>query len=139
MEESFFDKWLTGPMATSGPIHYPNQEGAISEKRLGAGAHTDFGCLTMLWQDEVGGLQVKNVNDEWIETVTYTDSKIEGWIDPHMFHSAIKNKAIELGAEFVKGEIKAVITIKPASHINFATSATRRMFSTRSFSVIPIS
>ena len=67
VEENFFDKWLTGPMATSGPIHYPNQKGTISEKRLGAGAHTDFGCLTMLWQDEVGGLQVKNVNEEWID------------------------------------------------------------------------
>ena len=38
------------------------------------------------------------INDEGIETVTYTDSKIEGWIDPHKFHSVIKDKAIELGA-----------------------------------------
>ena len=52
------------------------------------------------------------INDEGIETVTYTDSKIEGWIDPHMFHGAIKNKAIELGAEFVKGEIKSISEIK---------------------------
>tara|TARA_B100000700_G_scaffold22883_1_gene22170 strand:- start:2856 stop:3959 length:1104 start_codon:yes stop_codon:yes gene_type:complete len=52
------------------------------------------------------------VNDEGIETVTYTDNKMEGWIDPHMFHSAFKNKAIELGAEFIKGEIKNISDIK---------------------------
>ena len=49
------------------------------------------------------------VNDDGIETVTYTDDKMEGWIDPHMFHSALKkNKAIELGAEFIKGRNKKI-------------------------------
>ena len=32
------------------------------------------------------------INPEGLETATYTDNKIEGWIDPHMFHSALKNK-----------------------------------------------
>ena len=46
------------------------------------------------------------VNSDGIETATYTDTKIEGWIDPHLLHNALKNKAIELGAEFTKGEVK---------------------------------
>ena len=46
------------------------------------------------------------INNEGIETATYTDNKSEGWIDPFMFHSALKSKAIELGAEFIKGEVK---------------------------------
>jgi len=52
------------------------------------------------------------INNEGIETATYTDSKIEGWIDPKMFHSALKSKTTELGAEFVKGDIKSISEIK---------------------------
>jgi len=33
-------------------------------------------------------------------------------MDPHMFHNALKNKSIELGAEFVKGEIKSISEVK---------------------------
>ena len=51
------------------------------------------------------------INNEGIETATYTDSKIEGWIDPFMFHSALKSKASELGAEFIKGDIKSISEI----------------------------
>ncbi len=67
LPEEHFDRWLTGPMATLGPLHYPPQSGRITEARLGAGAHTDFGCLTILWQDDAGGLQVKNLAGQWID------------------------------------------------------------------------
>src|SRR5258706_6673778 len=67
LPEDHFDRWLTGPMATLGPLHYPPQEGRISDERLGAGAHTDFGCLTILAQDPVGGLQARNSAGEWID------------------------------------------------------------------------
>lgn len=66
LDERFFDDKLTAPMATAGPLHYRPQYGQITEKRLGAGAHTDFGCLTMLAQDETGGLQVRNAAGKWI-------------------------------------------------------------------------
>ena len=52
------------------------------------------------------------INNEGIETATYTDNKSEGWIDPFMFHSALKSKAIELGADFIKGEVKSLSEIK---------------------------
>ena len=48
------------------------------------------------------------MNNKGIETATYTDTKIEGWIDPYLLHNALKNKAIELGAEFEKGEVKSL-------------------------------
>ncbi|HKY94264.1 MAG TPA: 2-oxoglutarate and iron-dependent oxygenase domain-containing protein [Kiloniellales bacterium] len=74
MPETFFDKWLTGPMATLGPLHYPPHTGPISETRLGAGAHTDFGCLTILWQDAAGGLLVKNTAGKWIDALPVAGS-----------------------------------------------------------------
>ncbi|WP_299391954.1 isopenicillin N synthase family oxygenase, partial [Pelagibius sp.] len=67
LDECHFDRDLTDPMATLGPLHYPPQQGAITEKQIGAGAHTDFGCLTILAQDRNGGLQVKNAAGTWID------------------------------------------------------------------------
>jgi isopenicillin N synthase-like dioxygenase len=67
LPEHHFDRWLTGPMATLGPLHYPPQKGQITAARIGAGAHTDFGCLTILAQDSVGGLQVRNSAGQWID------------------------------------------------------------------------
>jgi isopenicillin N synthase-like dioxygenase len=63
----FFDKFLGEPMTTLGPLHYPPQTGRITEAQIGAGAHTDYGCLTMLAQDSVGGLQVRAKDGTWIE------------------------------------------------------------------------
>ena len=67
LEERHFDALLTEPMTTLGPLHYPPQRGRITEQRIGAGAHTDFGCLTILAQDPVGGLQVRNAAGRWID------------------------------------------------------------------------
>ena len=67
LPEDFFDDKLDLPMATVGPLHYPPQSGPISEARIGAGAHTDFGCLTILAQDPAGGLQVRNAAGVWID------------------------------------------------------------------------
>ena len=52
------------------------------------------------------------INSDGIETATFTDNQSEGWIDPFMFHSALKSKAIELGAEFIKGEVKSFQKLK---------------------------
>ena len=57
------------PMVILSPLHYPPQQaagGAISEARIGAGAHSDYGCLALLAQDDRGGLQVRNAAG-WID------------------------------------------------------------------------
>jgi isopenicillin N synthase-like dioxygenase len=67
LQAEYFDNWLNAPMTTLGPLHYPPQQGHITETRRGAGAHTDYGCLTMLSQDDAGGLQVRNAAGLWID------------------------------------------------------------------------
>ena len=74
LEETYFDHWLAAPMTTLGPLHYPPQTGRVTEARLGAGAHTDYGCLTMLAQDGNGGLQVRNANGQWIDAPPIEES-----------------------------------------------------------------
>jgi len=67
LREDWFDRWLTTPMTTLGLLHYPPQAGRITEAQLGAGAHTDYGCLTMLSQDDSGGLQVLARSGQWLD------------------------------------------------------------------------
>ena len=47
-------------------LHYPPVENP-KEGQLGAGAHTDYGTLTVLFQDDAGGLEVQNLEGEWVE------------------------------------------------------------------------
>ena len=44
------------PQAATGPLN-----------QLGAGAHTDWGAITLLLQDQNGGLEVKTAGDLWIK------------------------------------------------------------------------
>jgi len=57
----FFDAVLTEPVATHRLLHYwPIKN---FETQIGVGEHTDYGLLTVLKQDSVGGLQVLNAKD----------------------------------------------------------------------------
>lgn len=49
-------------------IHYPPMDRLTPEPgQLGCGAHTDYGTLTLLADDGVGGLQVRQRSGEWID------------------------------------------------------------------------
>lgn len=61
LEGHFFDRWLREPMATLSPIYYP----PTASSQMGAGAHTDFGCLTILFQNNIGGLEVLARDQHW--------------------------------------------------------------------------
>ncbi len=67
LDAGFFEPWLGITMTTLGALHYPPQTGLITEGQIGAGAHTDYGCFTLLHQDEAGGLQVRRRDGLWID------------------------------------------------------------------------
>jgi isopenicillin N synthase-like dioxygenase len=54
------------PITIQRLLHYPSQGGKVSQDEIGIGAHTDYGFLTVLSQDSVGGLQVRNGDGEWV-------------------------------------------------------------------------
>jgi isopenicillin N synthase-like dioxygenase len=66
LDPDFFEAKISKPLAQLRLLHYPPQSGHVEEKTLGCGAHTDYGCLTILAQDEVGGLQLLNGAGQWI-------------------------------------------------------------------------
>ena len=69
----YFEKLQQKPITIQRLLHYPPQEGEITQEEIGIGAHTDYGFLTILSQDDVGGLQVQNHEGEWISAPPVED------------------------------------------------------------------
>ena len=67
LEETSFEDCCRGSIATLRMLHYPPQAADAGTDARGAGAHTDWGAITILLQDGVGGLQVKDGADSWID------------------------------------------------------------------------
>ena len=66
LAEDHFDDGYENPSCSVRLLHYaPKPEGAL-DNQWGAGAHTDWGAITMLHQDTVGGLEVLGPEGEWI-------------------------------------------------------------------------
>lgn len=63
----FFDDKLDRPMAVLRLLHYPPAPARSEEGQLGAGEHTDYGCVTLLATDGVGGLEVRTRAGEWVK------------------------------------------------------------------------
>jgi isopenicillin N synthase-like dioxygenase len=56
--------------------YYPlnPEDPLIPPNAIRFGEHTDWGTVTLLFQDLVGGLEVKRLNGTWIEAVPLKDS-----------------------------------------------------------------
>jgi isopenicillin N synthase-like dioxygenase len=67
IERDFFDQRFAAPVSVLRMIHYPPRATASCVEQQGAGAHTDYGCVTLLYQDAAGGLQVRDVRGQWID------------------------------------------------------------------------
>lgn len=58
------------PLGRGQLVYYPALgEADVAAQRFGAAEHSDFGVLTILQQDNLGGLQARNRSDEWIEAM----------------------------------------------------------------------
>lgn len=62
---TFFEDKFDRPMATLRLLHYPANP-ADAPDQMGAGAHTDYGNITLLATDNVGGLEVRTRGGAWI-------------------------------------------------------------------------
>lgn len=57
--------------------HYPPHPEDSGD--WGIGPHTDYGVITLILQDDVGGLQAQTRDGEWID-VTPFPGKLATWI-----------------------------------------------------------
>lgn len=65
LEENFFLQYTRKPMVQTRLFHYPPQP-VPDEKMLGVAPHTDYGMVTLLTQDPIGGLELRKRDGEWV-------------------------------------------------------------------------
>lgn len=68
LPESFFDRYYA-TMSHNVLLNYypPLMEAAVKRSQWSFSPHTDYGGFTLLSQDSIGGLQVRNAAGEWID------------------------------------------------------------------------
>jgi len=57
-------------------LHYPPLKGAVEPGQLRAGAHTDFGGITLLFTDDESGLEIQAPDGTWIPTPAHAGAAI---------------------------------------------------------------
>jgi isopenicillin N synthase-like dioxygenase len=65
-EDYFAERYTAEPLTLFRIFNYPPDRAPESEKSWGVGEHTDYGVLTILKQDDSGGLQVKS-QSRWLD------------------------------------------------------------------------
>jgi len=77
LERTYFaERYTTDPLTLFRIFNYPpDRSGAAPVPRWGVGVHTDYGLLTILRQDDAGGLEVKS-QARWIPAPPIPDSFI---------------------------------------------------------------
>lgn len=67
LAEDYFDTVGEDSMSILRLLHYPPHPPDADDRTFGAGTHTDWGFLTVLAQDDAGGLQVRRADGTWID------------------------------------------------------------------------
>ena len=62
----FFTARHSGENMTMRYLHYPSLGYEVGDAQMGAGAHTDYGAITLLLQDDAGGLQLQH-DGRWLD------------------------------------------------------------------------
>ena len=74
-DRGFFEPYYRKPLMQVRLLHYPDQEPS-EHVPFGVRPHSDAGALTLLMQDDVGGLEVRNKQGEWVLVPPIEDSYV---------------------------------------------------------------
>lgn len=73
---TFFLQTSSRPMSRAAFVYYPAQPASSGPEQFGVGPHTDFGVLTVLCQDDCGGLQVQHADGRWVHAPPIADTLV---------------------------------------------------------------
>lgn len=76
LEDRSFLKAFDTPTIWLRLLHYPPQPPQAPEDLYGSAPHKDFGCLTLLAQDDTGGLQVQTPAGQWVDAPPMPDAYV---------------------------------------------------------------
>lgn len=77
LEEQFFDEFISAPISALRALNYPPQAHAPQPGQLRAGAHSDYGSLTILLpQHDSRGLEIQRLDGSWHEVLPVPDAFI---------------------------------------------------------------
>ena len=72
LEEKYFDQFIHNGNSILRPIHYPPIQ-SEPKNAVRAAAHGDINLITLLMGAQGKGLQVQNLNGEWIDAIAEPD------------------------------------------------------------------
>lgn len=84
LPEDHFDRLVSYPGSDGAINYYPaakptgmTEDATTSAPQdVGLGSHTDLQCFTLLWQDQVGGLQVLSKAGQWLRVPPIEDTLV---------------------------------------------------------------
>ncbi len=71
-----FLQGVSRPLSRASLAYYPPQPETLGPDVFGVSPHTDFGVLTVLCQDEVGGLEVQDYEGDWVVAQPVPDTLV---------------------------------------------------------------
>jgi isopenicillin N synthase-like dioxygenase len=68
IDEDFFSGKYDKRLQRTQMVYYPPHPPMAEADQFGVAPHTDYGCITLLYQDDSGGLQVRELgSNQWID------------------------------------------------------------------------
>lgn len=74
----YFAYLQRNPISIQRMLRYSPSKKQSNKSIIGSGAHTDFGFLTVIAQDEVGGIEVQNAQGQWVSAPPIDGSLLIG-------------------------------------------------------------
>ncbi|OAA49954.1 thymine dioxygenase [Beauveria brongniartii RCEF 3172] len=77
LDETHFDGFVDSADNTLRLLHYPQVKADVFKDNVGqlrAGEHTDYGSVTLLFQDDRGGLQVRSPSGKFVDATPIPDT-----------------------------------------------------------------
>ena len=119
LPENYFAPYHDRTDSTLRLLHYPPLPAAPAAGQLRAGAHTDFGGMNLLFQDDEGGLEIQAADGRWIAApalpgtaIVNTGDLIERWTNG-MFRSSPHRVVNPAGAAARKDRYSFVLFHSP--------------------------